>query len=425
MHRMFKISGIILCLVFVLSFINQEDPTLQEDHSQDTNSSSQPVVIKDQPDKFLSEIQLSHDLLEKQIKIMTIDEKIGQMLMMGVEGTVLSEDIIEMIESYHIGGIIFFKRNMQSVEQILELVNDIKASNFDRIPLFLSVDHEGGRVNRLSAEFVKIPTSQMIGKVNAEEFSYTLGKIMGEQLTALGLNMNYAPVLDINSNANNPVIGDRAFGSTNELVSKQGIQVMKGLQSQLVIPVVKHFPGHGDTSVDSHIDIPSVNKSLSELREFELIPFIEAIEHQSDVMMVAHILMTQIDPQYPATLSNMVITKLLREEIGFEGVVITDDMTMGAIVKYYGIGEASVLAIRAGNDIVMIAHDKSEQIAAIDSIKQAIDNGILTEERIDQSVYRILQLKQKYNLTNDKAQSFDVNDMNARLKEVLQKYIRN
>jgi beta-N-acetylhexosaminidase len=417
-----KIIGIILCLMIVMSCASKEELKQTNDvlnngvHSEPSSDSE-----LEKPDPA----PVQTDSVMEQLGGMTLDEKIGQMIMVGIEGTVAKNHAKELIEKYHVGGIILFKKNMKSSEQILQLLNDLKEMNSNNIPLFLSVDQEGGRVSRLPAEFINIPTSQTIGKVDNEDFSYAIGEIIGEQLSAFGLNMNYAPVLDINSNPKNPVIGDRSYGSTIEVVRRQGIQVMKGMQAQRVIPVVKHFPGHGDTSVDSHVDIPVVTKSLDQLRELEWIPFVDAVNQQAEAVMVAHILMAQIDDQNPASLSKAVVTEVLRKELNFKGVVITDDMTMGAVSKHYDIGEASVKAVNAGNDIIMIAHDHDKELAAIHSIQQAVKEGAIAEETINQSVYRILKLKQEYNLTNEKVDSIDVDSINLKVNDILDTYLKN
>jgi len=281
------------------------------------------------------------DPLKNQIEQMTVDEKVGQMVMIGLEGYEKDPYAQEMITKYKVGGFIFFKRNINNAYPTLTLINSLKEANREnKIPLFFAVDEEGGRVTRMPAEFTKLPTSRAIGKINSEDFAFEVGSIIGQQLKSLGFNMNFAPVLDIDSNPNNPVIGDRSFGHNEEIVSKLGTATMKGIQSQ-VISAVKHFPGHGDTSTDSHISLPVVNHDMDRLKDFELVPFAQAIENGADMVMVAHILLPKIDQENPVTLSETVITDILREEMKFNGVIITDDMTMGAITENYDIGDAA------------------------------------------------------------------------------------
>jgi beta-N-acetylhexosaminidase len=281
------------------------------------------------------------------------------------------------------------------------------------------VDEEGGRVSRMPGDFVNIPTSQRIGEMNDARFSFQIGQSLGKQIKSLGINMNFAPVLDINSNPHNPIIGDRSFGPTAELVKEHGIQTMLGLQSEQVIPVIKHFPGHGDTAIDSHIDLPVVHKSLQELREFEFIPFMKAVDSGADVVMMAHILMTEIDPEYPASLSKTMVTDILRIELDFTGVIMTDDMTMGGIVDHYDIGEAAVQAVSAGSDMIMVAHGADSQREVFDSIKAGIKNQKITEQMIDERVFRILKLKDKYNINHDEIEFIDVGQINRGIEGVL------
>ncbi|MEJ8304887.1 beta-N-acetylhexosaminidase [Saccharibacillus sacchari] len=331
---------------------------------------------------------------------MTLDEKIGQMLIAGVNGTKLRAEDRALLHDYGVGGVILYANNIDSAAQTQSLIASIQAANPDeKRPLFVSVDQEGGRVARLKG-VDKIPTAGNVGKQNDAAYARSIGEQLGDQLLSQGFNLDYAPVLDVNSNPDNPVIGDRSFGSSAALVSKLGIAVMQGLESKKIIPVVKHFPGHGDTSVDSHISLPVVNKSLGDLDKLELIPFKKAISEGADVVMIAHILLPKLDSKYPSSLSKAVITDLLRERLGFGGVVITDDLTMGAITENYGLGEAAVHAVQAGSDILLVAHGADNAISVIEAVKQAVASGQISEQRIDESVTRILALKQKY-LLND------------------------
>ncbi|WIV13344.1 beta-N-acetylhexosaminidase [Proteiniborus sp. MB09-C3] len=361
------------------------------------------------------------DPIKEQIKEMSIEEKIGQMVVVGLEGYTLDDNSRKMIEEYKVGGIIIFGKNVESSSQLLSLVNSLKETNSkNRIPLFISVDEEGGRVSRMPKEIKKLPTNKKIGQINNKELSYEIGTVLAEELKLFGFNMDFAPVLDINSNPKNPVIGDRSFGTNAAIVSDLGIQTMKGIQSEEVVSVIKHFPGHGDTSVDSHVGLPAVDHDLERLMSFELIPFKEAIDNGADTVMVAHILLKKIDPDYPSSLSKTIITDILREDLGFNGVVISDDMTMGAIAENYEIGDASVNAINAGSDIVLIAHGFDNGVSAINSIKEAVTNGTISEDRLNDSVYRILSLKEKYNMTDETKDTIDTEDINNKFKEILE-----
>ncbi|MGI6120380.1 MAG: beta-N-acetylhexosaminidase [Desulfosporosinus sp.] len=357
------------------------------------------------------------DPIKEQIKGMSLEEKIGQLVMVGVDGYENNENSQQLIKKYHVGGIVLLQKNVKDANQMLSLVNSLKETNsVHKIPLFLAIDEEGGRVSRMPVEFTKIPSSHRIGELNNSELSYRLGGIIGEELKSFGLNMNFAPVLDVNSNPQNPVIGDRAFGDEPNLVSKLGIQTMKGLQMQNIISVVKHFPGHGDTAVDSHIGLPIINHDIDRLNNLELVPFYKAIESKVDAIMLAHILLPKIDTEHPASFSQIIISEILRTKMSFDGVIITDDMTMGAIENNYDIGEAAVRSINAGSDIVLVCHDFVKKEAVIQAIKTAAQMGIISPERIDQSVYRILVLKRKYALTDKTVESVNPQIINDKIE---------
>ncbi|MDF2520170.1 MAG: Beta-N-acetylhexosaminidase [Clostridia bacterium] len=365
------------------------------------------------------------DPIEEQIEQMTLDEKLGQMIIAGLTGYEAGEDTRQLIESFHVGGFILYSSNIESSQQLLKLTNSLKELNAgNKVPLFISVDEEGGRVSRIPKEIKNLPKNSEIGKINNKEFSYKVGKLLGEKVRAFGFNMDFAPVLDINSNPKNPVIGDRAFGADERVVSELGVQTMKGMQETGVIPVVKHFPGHGDTAVDSHIGLPFVYNDLKRLKSFELIPFAAAVEAGADMVMAAHIVLPEIDKENPATLSKTIITDILREQMNFDGVVITDDMTMGAISENYELGAAAVKSVEAGSDIIMVAYGYDNALTALTSMKEAVQQGLITEERIDQSVYRILKLKQKYNLKDEEAIQTDIEELNSRIEDVLDTYMK-
>ena len=333
--------------------------------------------------------------IEDFVSEMTLDEKIGQMIVVGFNGTDVSEELTNLVNINKVGGVILFKRNIETSQQLKELNNNIEGLNKE-IPLFISVDEEGGRVNRLPSDMESFPSAREVGLKNNKDYAYNNGKSMGESLKVTGFNMNYAPVLDIFSNPQNTVIGDRAFGSDIETVSTMGISTMKGIEDEGIISVVKHFPGHGDTFVDSHYGLPIVYKSLKELDNFEFIPFKKAIEEGCKAIMVSHILLDKIDNKNPSSMSKTVITGILREKLGFDGVIITDDMEMKAITENYTIEDASVKSIIAGCDILLIGSGTEYVNKVIDAIKEAILNGHISEERIDESVTRIIKLKSEY-----------------------------
>ncbi|WP_438432174.1 beta-N-acetylhexosaminidase [Gorillibacterium sp. sgz500922] len=329
-----------------------------------------------------------------------------------------------MIEERHVGGIIFFKPNLQNSSQMLSLSNQLKKANRDNpLPLWLSLDEEGGRVNRLPDEFAKLPTNLKIGKANSTAFSKQIGGKIGEVLHGFGYNLNFAPVLDVNSNPDNPVIGDRSFSSSPSRVGTLGVATLQGLAEQQVIPVVKHFPGHGDTSVDSHIGLPVVNYGRDRLDQIELVPFKKAVQAGADAVMVAHILLPKFDDTYPASFSKAIIGGMLRKDLGFQGVVFTDDMTMGAVAEHYDLGDAAVRSILAGGDVVLVCHDDAKEQAVLDALTQAVKDGRITAERLNESVERIARLKLKYGLTDKPAPGADAVAFNQGVASLLKRYL--
>lgn len=413
-------------LVFMLSLIllfayGCDNNNSSLNNTQSTNFSDD---TNNQPTDNNSMPEPNPNLIQQKLSNMTLDEKIGQLVIAGVDDYTNNEHSKTLINTYHVGGFILFSSNIKNTNQTLSLLNSLKETNSssNNIPLFLSVDEEGGRVTRMPSEFVKFPTNRAIGKVNNLTFSNKIGEILGQELKAFGLNVDFAPVLDINSNPKNPIIGDRSFGTNSTIVSKLGIQTMNGIQSQNVIPVVKHFPGHGDTSVDSHVGLPVVYNDMQRLNSLELIPFSEAIKNGADMVMVAHILLPKIDSKNPASLSKTIITDVLRNNLKFNGVVITDDMTMGAIEKNYNLGEAAVKSLNAGTDIILVCHDFNKQTSILNAIKNSVTNGTLSKQSIDAKVYRILKLKEKYNLKDSTIPHINVRDINDKITKLLKTY---
>jgi beta-N-acetylhexosaminidase len=391
--------------------------SLREDKNEDVPKQE---AVSQQPKENTEIEKPIVNSISEQIKNMSLTEKIGQLVIAGIDGYENDEHSKELIEKYKVGGFILLGQNIKDTKQTLELVNSLKTSNSkNKIPLFFSIDEEGGRITRLPREFAKLPSNKIIGEKNNSSLSYKIGSLLGEEVKAFGLNMNFAPVLDVNSNPKNPIIGDRAFGNNVDIVSKLGIQTMKGIQSQNIIAGVKHFPGHGDTSVDSHVGLPVVNNDLNRLKSLELIPFSKAVENGADVVMVAHILLPKIDKENPASFSKIVITDILRNYLKYDGVIITDDMTMGAVVKNYDIGVASVKSLNAGSDIILVCHDFDKETAVIKAINSAVQNKTITEKSIDEKVYRVLKLKQKYNIKDEKINSVNVKVINDKINALV------
>ncbi|WP_405156570.1 beta-N-acetylhexosaminidase [Paenibacillus sp. FSL K6-0108] len=358
--------------------------------------------------------QEEKDPVQEQLDQLSLDEKIGQMILAGVQGTALDAQAKQMITDQKVGGIIFYANNVSTVPGTAKFVQSIKDANRSNpVPIFMSVDQEGGKVSRMPETVETIPSNGKVGKTKDADLAETMGKLLARQIQLVGFNVDFAPVLDVNSNPNNPVIGDRSFGSSASLVSQMGIAEMKGLRSEGIIPVVKHFPGHGDTSVDSHLDLPVVNKTEKQLAQLEWIPFEAAVKEQVEAVMVAHILFPKLDPDHPASLSDVIIGQHLRGKFKYDGVVITDDLSMGAIAKNYKLNDAAVATVQAGSDILLVAHSYESAKTIFDTLKSAVKSGKISESRINESVYRILALKQKYNLSDEQQPSGDLKQLNA------------
>lgn len=386
---MLKKRFLLLFLVFLLTGCgykkdNEINNSITNDEKENINGTDEIMREEKEP-------------IDDKINSMTLDEKIGQMIITGFNGSEYNDDMDRLINEYKVGGVILFARNIEDSNQMIDLTRALQENN-NNLPLFISIDEEGGRVSRLPDDVEKFPSAFTIGLINNQQTAYENGKEIGYTLKRLGINLDYAPVLDIYSNENNTVIGDRAFSKEESIVSTMGIATMEGIEDADIIPVVKHFPGHGDTEVDSHYGLPIVYKTLEELRNFEFIPFVKAIESGCDVIMVSHIILNEVDSSNPASLSKIVISDLLRKDLEFDKVVITDDMSMGAITSIMSIEEACIKSIEAGCDILLLGNAYEEIEQVINSIKLKFYNGEISEEQINKSVKRILELKKKYNM---------------------------
>lgn len=327
-----------------------------------------------------------------------IRRNIGQALIIGLRGPNLSKDEAKFIIENNIGGVILFDRNLESPEQLFALCRDLQklsSSMPDRIPLFISIDMEGGRVHRLKAPFTKWPAAKKVGALNSSSVAFEMAKAMGTELFSVGINVNFAPSVDILTNPNNKVIGDRAFGSDVETVSKISSAFVRGLVKSNIIACAKHFPGHGNTLVDSHEELPVEETTLDRLLAQETVPFKRAFRARLDLVMTAHIKFTNVDPDWPATLSPKIVTDLLKNELRYRNLVITDDMGMKAITKQYDIGPAAVQAFKAGCNIILYCNDFSAPDLALKELIGAASTGSLDQQAIAANHKRILDLKKQ------------------------------
>ncbi|OBY09981.1 glycoside hydrolase family 3 protein [Clostridium paraputrificum] len=367
--------------------------------------------------------------VEDKISTMTLEEKVGQMMFYGVNGTNVDDKVVNLFEDQHAGGIILYgHRNFwgSSLDNNVKYVNSIKKANRQNsdIPLFIGFDEEGGSMSQLPQELMRTPSKGELGNTNDSSLATGIGAGTAKKLKLLGINTDFGTVLDINTNKNNPIIGVRSYGPTKEKVTEFGINELKAIQNEGVIPTVKHFPGHGDTEVDSHLGLPSLNHDLNRLKSTELVPFQTAINNGVDMVMTAHIMLPQIDKEYPATMSKKILTDLLRDEMGYKGVIITDDLEMQAISKNWDLGEAAIKSVEAGADILLVCHTIENQQKVYNAVVQGVNDGKIDENRIDESVRRILRLKYQYKLS-DKANNptqDDINNVNGFIYESIQKY---
>ncbi|MGG1595623.1 beta-N-acetylhexosaminidase [Terribacillus saccharophilus] len=363
---------------------------------------------------------------------MSVEQKVGQMLMPDFRNwqkqgeskatgfTEMNDEVGSIIQKYDLGGVILFAENVVGTEQTVRLIDGLQDAS-PELPLFITIDQEGGIVTRLQTG-TNLPGNMALGATRSEKYAYQTGEIIGKELSSLGVNVNFGPSLDVNNNPDNPVIGVRSYSSNPELVSKLGIQTIKGLQRTDIAATAKHFPGHGDTATDSHYGLPLVTHDKDRLHAVELLPFQNAIDEGVDMIMTAHVQFPAFDDTtyiskkdgqeilVPATLSKKVLTGLLREEMGFEGVIVTDALNMKAIADNFGQEEAVVLALKSGVDIALMpaqvnSLEMEENLASVyNAVLEAIESGDLPMEQVNASVERILKLKEKRGiLTPDNA----------------------
>ncbi len=324
--------------------------------------------------------------------------QIGQLVMVGFDGFVPNADIEGLIREQRIGGVILFRRNIESPAQVAALCRRLQAINAEvsNIPLLIAIDQEGGMVMRIEAGVTPLPSAMAYAKGGTAAECEALHRIGAAELRQMGININFAPSLDINNNPNNPVIGIRAFGEDAATVTNYGLAAIRGIQAAGIAATAKHFPGHGDTATDSHYGLPVVAHAAERLHEVELAPFKAAIAAGVDAIMTAHVVFPayESDPNTPATLSRGVLTGLLRDEMGFSGVVFTDCLEMAAIAAGVGTVAGAVQSILAGADIVLVSHTYEWQRDTVLALQAQLVSGELSAARLEQSLARIARLKE-------------------------------
>lgn len=338
-------------------------------------------------------------------------QQIGQQMIIGIKGLHLEKEEADFIVENNIGGVIFFGRNVESPEQVRELVLEIqslRARMKDKAPLFVSIDMEGGRVHRLKPPFTKWPALASIGKIDSTSVAFRFAQAMGDELKAVGINLDYAPCIDIFTNPQNTVIGDRALSTKPEAVARLGSALVRGYIKAGVIPCAKHFPGHGDTLIDSHEGLPVEEKSLKELDAVEFEPFKKAIRARLDLIMAAHIKFPKIDPEWPASLSEIFLRQVLRDQLRYRGLVITDDLDMGALKNNYPKSLIAVRALKAGCNVLLYCNEPDSPSIAIDAISKAVADKELDAKIIAENHRAVLDLKKEKLTSADPASLEDV-----------------
>lgn len=348
-------------------------------------------------------------MTEDIVKNMTLEEKIGQMFVVSMENLDTSNgnyyefrsvtpDMEQTITQFKPGGVILFSRNIESREQTKQLISDLSAAS--DIPLFVTVDEEGGDVSRIASnsnmKTTSFPSMEEVGLKNDTDYAYQMGKTIGSEIKELGFNVDFAPVADVKTNESNTEIGNRSFGDDPNLVSSMVTAVVKGIQENDVSATLKHFPGHGNSSEDSHKTAVNVDNDLNRLRKVDFVPFRAGIKEGADFVMVSHISVSRVtEDTVPACMSKLMIQTILRKELGFNGIAITDAMDMGAITKYYEPDEAAVNCVEAGMDMILMSTDYQ---SAYQAVLDAVQDGRIDEVQIDESVKRIIRVKIKRGL---------------------------
>ena len=329
--------------------------------------------------------------------ISPLKQKIGQRLIVGFHGETVPQELIRLDEEWGFGGFILFKRNITELEQLFSLNESLLGLGRGVMP-FVGVDQEGGRVARLTEPFTPFPDMACVGQHGTVSMAYEVGAILGRELSVAGFNLNFAPVLDVNTNPQNPIIGTRAISSNPEVVATLGRSLIQGLHDNSVVACGKHFPGHGDTREDSHVTLPVCDRTEEELLSVEMLPYRRLVEDSArlDMVMLSHVLYPALDPKLPASLSQRVIQDFLRSEVGFRGATISDDLEMAAIADNYSMEEVTHLGLEAGLDLFLVCHSLERQVEVLETLMKVAESGALPKPSWDIPLQRIVQVKRNH-----------------------------
>lgn len=375
-----KIIGIVIIIVIILAILGINNRNIFNGDEQ---------VIQDKQ-QIKQENLTIDEKVDKTVESMSQTEKLGQMVMIGIQGTKVDDDSLYMLHQFHMGGVILFDRNMDSPEQVKQLTSDLQAQSNEKVPLFIGIDEEGGDVVRMAEKLTPPPSQKEIGATGDIEQAKTWAIKTAKSLKDMGINVNFAPVADVGSN------DKRSYSTDANTVIDFVRAATKGYQQENIIYSLKHFPGIGKGKVDSHIDSSSIDVAKEVLMTEDILPF-KTIIDESDpndyFILVSHLKYLALDEEYPASLSSKIMTDLLRYELGYKGIIITDDMEMGAVANHNDFRSIGVKAVKAGADIVLVCHEYEHQQEVYLGLLDAVNSGEISQERIDESVKRIIKVK--------------------------------
>ncbi len=375
-----RIIGIVIIIIIVLAILGINNRSIFNDDKQ---------VMQDKQ-QIKQENLTIDEKVDQIVASMSQTEKLGQMVMIGIQGTKVDDDSLYMLNQYHMGGVILFDRNMESPEQVKQLTSDLQAQSNEKVPLFIGIDEEGGDVVRMAEKLTPPPSQKEIGATGDIEQAKTWAIKTAKSLKDMGINVNFAPVADVGSN------DKRSYSTDANTVIDFVRAATKGYQQENIIYSLKHFPGIGKGKVDSHIDSSSIDVAKEVLMTEDILPF-KTIIDESDpndyFILVSHLKYLALDEEYPASLSSKIMTDLLRNELGYKGIIITDDMEMGAVANHNDFRSIGVNAVKAGADIVLVCHEYEHQQEVYLGLLDAVNNGEISQERIDESIKRIIKVK--------------------------------
>lgn len=375
-----KIIGIVIIIIIVLAILGINNRNIFNDDEQ---------VIQDKQ-QIKQENLTIDEKVDQIVESMSQTEKLGQMVMIGIQGTKVDDDSLYMLNQYHMGGVILFDRNMDSPEQVKQLTSDLQAQSNEKVPLFIGIDEEGGDVVRMAERLTPPPSQKEIGATGDIEQAKTWAIKTAKSLKDMGINVNFAPVADVGSN------DKRSYSTDTNTVIDFVRAATKGYQQENIIYSLKHFPGIGKGKVDSHIDSSSIDVVKEVLMTEDILPFKTIIDENDPndyFILVSHLKYPALDEEYPASLSSKIMTDLLRNELGYKGIIITDDMEMGAVANHNEFRSIGVNAVKAGADIVLVCHEYEHQQEVYLGLLDAVNSGEISQERIDESVKRIIKVK--------------------------------